>query len=448
MNKNRFIFLNLLFCLTAFFSSCEQKWEEPEFQIPRYSVDKRNIRPISYIKGLHKESGAPPDSIIPPVNREIFIEGYVVSSDEGGNFFKSLVIQDKSGGIEMRLDKTGLYTEYPVGQKVFIDCRGLVIGDYNSYPQLGVVYQNGVGRLHQLLIPKHIHKDSLPDMEKMYKFLGTGYERGTPIKITNKAEMEANVGKLVMIPNCRFDEKSIGAPLAYNDIDYTNHTVYFGNASIVLRTSSYAKFRNSVSCLDNPFTLYGVISMYKSGSNITYQFTIRTAEDIVYDKVDVPESLESFTFNQNPLTKGWRVNDNTSDSQWTFVDFAGEKYMFHKPVSAGSGHCDDWLISPLINIENRNDVKLFLDHRLNSTGTLQDYYQVYYSVTDNGSQFDQSQWQSLGMLSTFPANEFALSNAFNISVIQNPAFRIAIRFHKTEDVVANRWEIRGVKFSR
>jgi hypothetical protein len=274
---NSFLFVLFTIFTLACFSSCYRNLTEPEFQVPEYSVDRRNIKSISYIKGLH-QNGTPPNLIIPQPKWEIFIEGYVVSSDEGGNFFKSIVIQDKSGGIEMLLDKTGLYTEYPVGQKVFIDCRGLVIGDNNHYPQLGVAYQNGVGRLQKLLVPKHIHKDGLPNMEEMYKFLGTAYQEGKPLKITNKIEMETNVGKLVMIPNCLFDTASMGAPLAYNDIDYTSHTVYFGDASIVLKTSSYAKFRNSVTCQDKPFTLFGIISI----DNSTYQFTVRTAEDIDY----------------------------------------------------------------------------------------------------------------------------------------------------------------------
>ena len=69
---------------------------------------------------------------------EIFIvEAVVVSTDEGGNFYKSMVVQDETGAIEIQLDMNGLFNLYPVGQKVIIDCRGLIVGDYNRY------YQNG-----------------------------------------------------------------------------------------------------------------------------------------------------------------------------------------------------------------------------------------------------------------------------------------------------------------
>jgi len=282
-------------------------------------------------------------------------------------------------------------------------------------------------------------------MKEMYEFLGNGYQGEKPMKITSAGEMAANVGKLVMIPDCRFDAASFGAPLAYNDLSYTSHTVYFGNTSIVLRTSSYTKFRNSVTCQDKPFTLIGIISVYGS----TYQFTVRTAEDVDYSNSGASQPLDSYTFDQNSLTTGgWRVNDNESTTKWYFVESGGNKYMFHQPVLADAAPCDDWLISPPITINDRSGVSMFLDHRINFAG-LQDYYKVYYSVNDNGSDFNQENWKELGILSGFnDGNDFALSNAFNISIIPNSTFRIAVRFNKTTNAAANRWSIRGIKFSR
>ena len=282
-------------------------------------------------------------------------------------------------------------------------------------------------------------------MKEMYESLGSGYQGGKPVKITNAAEIAANVGKLVMIPDCRFDAESIGEPLAYNDIAYTSHTVRFGDASIVLRTSSYAKFRNNVICQDKPFTLFGIISVYGT----TYQFTVRTAEDVDYTNSGASQTLNTLTFDQNSLNGGgWRVSNVGSATKWYFVDLNSNKYMFHNPVAAGSERCDDWLISPSITIDDLNGVNMFLEHRINMSGTLQDYYKVYYSVSDNGNDFNQNDWHELGLLSSAPGDDFALSNAFNISTIPNSTFKIAIRFNKTADAAANRWSIKAIKFTK
>ena len=48
-----------------------------------------------------------------------------------------MVIQDETGGIELSLDKTYLCNEFWVGQRVFVKCQGMYIGDYGELIQLG-----------------------------------------------------------------------------------------------------------------------------------------------------------------------------------------------------------------------------------------------------------------------------------------------------------------------
>ena len=50
------------------------------------------------------------------------IEGFVISSDQGGNFFKSISIQTLDGtlGFTIPIDQTDLYTLYNPGRKVLI----------------------------------------------------------------------------------------------------------------------------------------------------------------------------------------------------------------------------------------------------------------------------------------------------------------------------------------
>ena len=59
------------------------------------------------------------------------IEAYVVSSDEGGNFYKSISFVSVDGltGFSMPVDNYNLYNEYPPGRKVFINLK-------NRYYQL------------------------------------------------------------------------------------------------------------------------------------------------------------------------------------------------------------------------------------------------------------------------------------------------------------------------
>jgi len=69
---------------------------------------------------------------------EIWVKGQVISSDVTGNLYKELYIQDETGGIDLKLGKSSLYSEYRLGQWVYVYCNGLTLGAYNGMPQLGL----------------------------------------------------------------------------------------------------------------------------------------------------------------------------------------------------------------------------------------------------------------------------------------------------------------------
>ncbi|MGB0477372.1 MAG: DUF5689 domain-containing protein, partial [Flavobacteriaceae bacterium] len=66
---------------------------------------------------------------------DIVLKGYVVSNDSSGNFFKEIYIQDDSisptGGIRILIDETDLYKKYNFGREIYINLRGLHIGEYH-----------------------------------------------------------------------------------------------------------------------------------------------------------------------------------------------------------------------------------------------------------------------------------------------------------------------------
>jgi len=76
-----------------------------------------------------------------PTVSEKYTVGYVVSSDEGGNFYKQLVIQDApenpTAAIVVQVDKNPLFTQYEFGRKVFVKLNGLTVGESNGVLQLG-----------------------------------------------------------------------------------------------------------------------------------------------------------------------------------------------------------------------------------------------------------------------------------------------------------------------
>lgn len=91
---------------------------------------------------------------LPQKGRGIYIMGRITTDDYGGNFYKTLVIQqvkDKDGNsipqqaLRISVDAGSMSGMYPRGQMILIRCNGLAIGRYANQPQLCVPsYNNNV----------------------------------------------------------------------------------------------------------------------------------------------------------------------------------------------------------------------------------------------------------------------------------------------------------------
>lgn len=73
----------------------------------------------------------------------IWIKGKVISSDQSGNIYNEVYIQDgkseKDGAaITVKLGKSSLYNEYELGRWIYVRCKGLTLGAYNGMLQLGM----------------------------------------------------------------------------------------------------------------------------------------------------------------------------------------------------------------------------------------------------------------------------------------------------------------------
>ncbi|HQV00737.1 MAG TPA: DUF5689 domain-containing protein, partial [Bacteroidia bacterium] len=76
------------------------------------------------------------------IDSDYVISGVVIADDKSGNFYKSVVIQDSTAGIAIRLDQSDFYTDFPAGRLLFIKCKGLYIGDYGGLIQMGGYVDN------------------------------------------------------------------------------------------------------------------------------------------------------------------------------------------------------------------------------------------------------------------------------------------------------------------
>ncbi len=83
---------------------------------------------------------------IPTAGEQVYIKGRIVTEDGGGNWYKSMVIQEMVNGeqqaLRISLDASNLHGQYLLGQEIMIHVNGLCIGKYANQPQLCVPSYN------------------------------------------------------------------------------------------------------------------------------------------------------------------------------------------------------------------------------------------------------------------------------------------------------------------
>ena len=207
------------------------------------------------------------------------IEGYVISSDEGGNFYKKIYIQnaDKNQGLSVAIDKSGLYTEFPVGAKVQLRLKDLTTQLNNSAIEVGYgTYTAKSGRVSVGTMAEAIYKKHLFD---------TG-ERKTVAelaKVSNSIQevsTEAHVDQLITLKGVHFPTDAVGKTL-YDKSNAlggaTNYKLTDTNGkTIIFRTSSYAKFKDE-KVPAGEVEVTGVLTKF----NKDYQFMISNYADLV-----------------------------------------------------------------------------------------------------------------------------------------------------------------------
>ena len=207
------------------------------------------------------------------------IEGYVISSDEGGNFYKKIYIQnaDKNQGLSVAIDKSGLYTEFPVGAKIQLRLKDLTTQLNNSAIEVGHgTYTAKSGRVSVGTMAEAIYKKHLFD---------TG-ERKTVAelaKVSNSIQevsTDAHVDQLITLKGVHFPTDAVGKTL-YDKSNAlggaTNYKLTDANGkTIIFRTSSYAKFKDE-KVPAGEVEVTGVLTKF----NKDYQFMISNYADLV-----------------------------------------------------------------------------------------------------------------------------------------------------------------------
>lgn len=254
-------------------TSCvKQKFDEPPVVVPH--VDFPSNATIDSLKRYYtlKPHIGSIDTLL--VKDDLIIQGIINSTDESGNIYKNLFIQDQTGGIVLTIEQGGLSAQYRLGQRVFIKCKGLYMGTYGGMVEIGygVYNDQSIGRIPPALLPSHVFLDSLPT-----KYVAPLVINPKSTSIKNYTCMLVEFQK-VKIPDATSATLNTfvvgGATTNHNIADSLGVAIINGGKNLIIRTSSYANFSDDKLPL-GVGTLRGILTVY----NGQYQMSIRDRND-------------------------------------------------------------------------------------------------------------------------------------------------------------------------
>ena len=283
----------ILLALTAIFAASCHTWDDPSVIDGRNSygnqyLQESNVVTLADLKAEFKDvisSGS-----LKQVTKPTQIKVIVTGNDEGSNIYKTLYVADKTGGISISINKSGLFSEAPVGQCMLIELNGLYIGGYGQQPQIGTLYQKDentqqVGRMDRYTWQEHFKL--LPAV----KGLST-----KPIKTNDMGmlDLDRDFGKVVTLVGVTMKEADGEKVFAPSDGSVklsggcANREVANQSTTVYVRTSTFAKFANMAMPTEK-INITGILSRFAND----IQIMPRTIEDIQpYDGLDYESTWE------------------------------------------------------------------------------------------------------------------------------------------------------------
>jgi len=457
-------FLSVL-TLTLFIASCV---EDDDFGIPNVSIvepdisDLGQLTTFSAVVSRYLDAVANGDDvgIFDDNDVPLYIEGYVVSSDQSGNFFEQIIVQnspdgndagsDQRRGLNVQINVRSLSDTYEFGRKVFIKLNGLAIGEEHGVYTLGRA--NG-GLLEQL-----------QDFEYQNFIIRSAEVATITPKVAAIRDLtEEDENTFIQLDNMQIHRSNIALTYAGEASDqfdgFRTLESCDDGGTIALQTSTFADFK-SVQVPQNKGSIKGIFSRdFGDDFNV---FVLNTTSDVVFDNPERcdPNILEctsasgggSVFYSENfegfggYAAEGWtNVNVSGGSTNWVIGSFSGSSYAQISGFRSGEDEIDVWLVSPSIDMDTTTGEELSFDVQTNfDNGNI---LSVLVSTNFTGD-VTTADWTILDV--TIPNGpsggfgSFAPVGPVNISCLDGP-INIAFLYEGSDPTATTRYHIDNIE---
>ena len=367
----------ILVFITALFSCVKtDDFETPE----AITIDDNfngTLTSIAAIKGNYKPLTG---DIYTFQNSNIYIEGFVISSDEAGNFYKKLIIQDKAtaptSGIQILLDESALFQSYEFGRKIYVKLDGLSLWFNNGVFQLGIQNRADVVAIPSSLIDEHIIRSNttseitplsldIQDFSEVYRNLYVRLEHvqfnknliREESRFTFASEVTDRFDGERQIESCVTGSASFLSTSTFSDFKSLLLPQFSGNLEGVLTRNFYDD--HFVVILNSPEDLH-----FEEDPRCDPDYLKCGENEIEGSKVIFQENFVGVS-NENILDgRGWtNININGGNERFEDGILNSDRYIRISAYGTTENPLEAWLITPEINLDNSTAEVLSFDIR-------------------------------------------------------------------------------------
>ncbi|TVR82377.1 MAG: hypothetical protein EA409_04885 [Saprospirales bacterium] len=286
MKFNRFYFTLLLSVLFLATSCVKEDFDEPpaEGTDPNITVNAT----IADVKAFYQ-----PGNYV-QIDEDLVFSAIVTADDRSGNLFRNLVLQDETGGIQIRFNFTDLHNNYPIGRRLFIRARDMYISDFNGTLQLGGgVERDAAGN------PTGMDGVPLPLADKFILRGKWNQDYEIPTKRVDELT-DDDINTVIRLENFQFRSSDLGETFAISTIDDEGNQIRqtvnrdliscTGDAPIVVRTSGFADFATT----ELPQGSGSIVGVYTVFGTVK-QLLVREIEDVNMEAARCDASVTSIS---------------------------------------------------------------------------------------------------------------------------------------------------------
>ena len=333
------------------FNACVQDddFDTPNTVVTDPVINEDNIVDIDAVIGNLLQSG---EDIITFEDTDDIMEGYVISSDEGGNFFEELVLQDKpenpTAGIVVQIDVNPLYTIYDFGRKVYVKLDGLSVAIDNGVVQIGRRDGNDLEKISSSAMEETVLRTSevatIVPLEVSITEFSDDFEN-LYVRLT---DVQFEAGDVLG------ENPKTFAAEDEDDFDGERDLIScVSGSSVIFSTSTFADFK-SLLLPANRGTVDGVLS--RDFFDNDYIIVVNSPEAINFDNDQrcdpvFEENFSSAVDNTTLNIDGWINYAEEGGELWTEQVFNSNGYAEFSAFSTGDSSNIGWLISPGIDMD-------------------------------------------------------------------------------------------------